>query len=626
MTGDDAVLPGVVKTFPSDHAAVRAWAELDSKVTATACDGVPVFWAEMPAPRRAQLMFRAGRADEPFCRAGLSHLVEHLSLSTLGDRPYQYNGSVTTDLTSFTVAGNDGDIVEFLALVCAALRALPFDRLEAERRVLSTEAARRTPDPVAALLWARYGSTGLGLLGAEEHALRSAGPEDIQAWSDSRFTASNAVLLLTGPPPAGLHLDLPVGTRFGDAVSIPVAQPLPTWFKRNSAVVALGAIRPRGRGHSALERHLQRHMSRRLRHDLGISYSVQVADLRVDSTTTHLVVVADALPEQATAVTAAMVEELDRIAEHGVDQGELDRDLEQCLRAAQVAEVVGAVVNDRGTTLLLGEAPVSFAEGVERLLTLTGADLAAIAAEVRDSAMWLVPTGATIAGERFHPYVEFTPPLPEKSIGYFKPVTAGGGEKAAIGLAVGEQGVSMVLSNAKCVTVRWAECVGMQWWTTMQRVLYSQDGFRLAIDPAYWDRPDELLAMIDSRVPDHLRIPMGVLERTGPPPPKRKRLPWFLGSGLLRVAVFSAVAAIGGWSNAFSQHTSAPTPAPVLSTGPSFHYDPATGEISGLPSTIPTPQPTPSTGVDGAALAVGIAGTAAAAGVAGVVLVRRRRA
>ena len=50
----------------------------------TEVDGVPVFWADGPGNAVGQLVFRVGQADEPLPLRGMTHLIEHLALASLG--------------------------------------------------------------------------------------------------------------------------------------------------------------------------------------------------------------------------------------------------------------------------------------------------------------------------------------------------------------------------------------------------------------------------------------------------------------------------------------------------------------------------------------------------------------
>ncbi|GAA1155256.1 hypothetical protein F4556_004909 [Kitasatospora gansuensis] len=54
----------------------------------------------------------------------MTHLVEHLAMSTLPRLHHDHNASVDLALTQFTCTGRPEQVVEFLAKVCAALGAM----------------------------------------------------------------------------------------------------------------------------------------------------------------------------------------------------------------------------------------------------------------------------------------------------------------------------------------------------------------------------------------------------------------------------------------------------------------------------------------------------------------------
>src|SRR5262245_53746410 len=102
---------------------------------------VPVFLAEAPAPYQAGLIFRVGTVDEPLPRRGITHLCEHLALSSFDPPDHMFNGFVTFNCTHFVMQGSADDAVRYVERVCEALRSLSLDRLEKERRILLAEEA-----------------------------------------------------------------------------------------------------------------------------------------------------------------------------------------------------------------------------------------------------------------------------------------------------------------------------------------------------------------------------------------------------------------------------------------------------------------------------------------------------
>ncbi|MDP9436203.1 MAG: insulinase family protein, partial [Actinomycetota bacterium] len=177
-------------------------------MTRTAIDGVPVVWAAGPEPFTAGLVFGVGRRHETFARGGVTHLVEHLVMGTLGRTTLDCNASVGLDTTEFTASGRPQRVAEFLRRVCEALSDLPVHRLAVEADVLRTEAGTVERPVVGALLVERYGGRGVGLAGFGEVALLSVTAQDVRDWAATRFVRAAAALWLSGPPPEGLSLPL----------------------------------------------------------------------------------------------------------------------------------------------------------------------------------------------------------------------------------------------------------------------------------------------------------------------------------------------------------------------------------------------------------------------------------
>jgi hypothetical protein len=116
----------------------------------------------MPGRIRAALAFRVGQADEPHHMAGITHLIEHLALSGLGEQPYEYNGFVDQVRTVFITSGTATQVVAFFRHVTAALPALPLDRVAIERRIIETEAAGHYQASFRGTMRLRYGAIGFG--------------------------------------------------------------------------------------------------------------------------------------------------------------------------------------------------------------------------------------------------------------------------------------------------------------------------------------------------------------------------------------------------------------------------------------------------------------------------------
>jgi hypothetical protein len=127
-------------------------------VNRTEIDGVPALWANGPEPLQAALMFGCGTRDEAFRSIGVTHLIEHLVMSTLPRLHHEHNASVDLEVTAFYAAGEPKHVVAFLEQVCRALADLPLQRLEREAGVLTAEGGSPAHPTTASLLARRYGT------------------------------------------------------------------------------------------------------------------------------------------------------------------------------------------------------------------------------------------------------------------------------------------------------------------------------------------------------------------------------------------------------------------------------------------------------------------------------------
>ena len=156
------------------------------------------------------MLFRTGLVDETLAIAGTTHLIEHLSLSTVSDHSRLQNGFVGGVVTGFFTMGQPSDVSKFLENICKALHSLPGDRLESEKQVLEAENASRRYDLGSNLLTWRYGANGYGLFGLPQPGLKKITLEQLQQRATQRLTAQECCPLADRvPPPDDLRLTLP---------------------------------------------------------------------------------------------------------------------------------------------------------------------------------------------------------------------------------------------------------------------------------------------------------------------------------------------------------------------------------------------------------------------------------
>lgn len=117
--------------------------------------------------------------DETLPSAGITHSVEHMALTGLGDVPDASDGTSGIATATFTTSGTGLEVKQFFQLLATSLANLPLERLEAELEVLRTEGESRESSPVEALLGFRYGARGYGLIGFNELGLRTVTDEQV---------------------------------------------------------------------------------------------------------------------------------------------------------------------------------------------------------------------------------------------------------------------------------------------------------------------------------------------------------------------------------------------------------------------------------------------------------------
>jgi predicted Zn-dependent peptidase len=237
-------------------------------------DGVPVYWADVAGPLSAGLVFGCGTRDETFMTIGITHLIEHLAMSTLPRLHHEHNASVDLVLTEFTATGRPEQIVEFVGAVCRALTSLPVDRLAQEAGVLAAENGFAVHPTGAALLTRRYGARDVGLESYAGPGVGRLKAETVLAYAARFFTTANAALWLSGPPPEGLRLPLPPGEPIHRTEPVPFGQDGPRWSQEMAPASGLLLSGARSMAWTLAMSVLSQRVRDDARHKQGISYTV----------------------------------------------------------------------------------------------------------------------------------------------------------------------------------------------------------------------------------------------------------------------------------------------------------------------------------------------------------------
>jgi len=532
----------------------------------TTVDGVPVFWVNVPGPLRAMLMFRIGVIDETLPTRGITHLVEHLAMfvpTQTAATVNRMNARVELHRTRFMAAGSVDEIATFLGDLTSNLAALPLDRLEDEKKILRTEAANKTHGSAKNIWNFRFGARGPGVADYEEFGLRWLGHQPVADWAAANFTAGNAVLWLSGPPPLALRLNLPSGPRR----VLPPVEPLdfatPAIYQQGDRWVVLSMLGSRGIALAVGARVLDGRIRDRLRNQQALAYAANANYERLDARIAEVTAFADSLGHNAREAAEAMATVTRALAEDGPKSEELATALAERRRASEDPDSA------------LGRLEVEAIEELDGLEPKTAEELDA-------EAEALTPT---LVSEAFRSAIATSylavPINVEMSLAGFTPVPAGNGNRIkgtemsappeaghADLIDYSEVGISVTSPDQTVTGMKWEEvAVGLR-WNDGRRTLIGSDGMGINVYPAKWRRPEPLVRQIEASVPADRWVPMDDPDALpGEAPQPAKKPAWVRAASLRRwllamliitdvlvgiYAIFGLVGVTGGETDAGS--------------------------------------------------------------------------
>jgi predicted Zn-dependent peptidase len=476
-------------------------------------DDVPVLWAEAPGPLEAALIFGCGVKDETFRHLGVTHLVEHLTMSTLPRLHHEHNASVTLSLTDFTASGSTAQVTGFLARVCEGLSALPLDRMEREAGVLAAEGAGVTDPTSAELLSFRYGTVGAGLASWDGPGPDRLPAEAVREVAAHYFHADNAVLVLTGPPPAGLRLPLPRGPRPDRGKTQPVWKAGPAWFRADvpgpgltfhgdpddPALVLAHAV-------------LQERLRQRARHQEGLSY--EVGGTRVPTGAGHgeYTLCLDSREGQEQRVAELLWQETLRMASAGVTAEELAEELAGFREVWLDPRSASSELGEAAACLLLGLDYQDAQTRLDALAKVTPERAGQAVTTALATALLVVPShvevelrrldGAPLALGLCSTTRVFPPDVRVFKPSLFKRTVSSAARAARLG--VGPSGLWCRDADNDVHHVPFDEVVGVE----MQgagRVVFGSRGCFIPVVPELWAKIEPAVAALDAAVPEALR-------------------------------------------------------------------------------------------------------------------------
>jgi zinc protease len=495
-----------------------------TKLHWTEVDDVIAIWADAPPPLKAGLLFRTGAADENLTISGQTHLLEHLALSAVGGVARQHSGFVGGAATGFYTMGQVQEVSSFLACLCDALTSLPGDRLEDEKQILAAENAARPYDVCSNLLMWRYGATGYGRIGMPQIGLRSATIEQLHQYSAQRFTKENAVLWLSGPPPADLRLRLPHGVKQPLPPLAPIQQRFPSWFVDDACGgIAVGAMVPRVSASSLFNAIADRRLLERLRTAKAVSYTPWVYYDPLNADTAHLVLYADSHQDRRAELASEfgeVVEGLDKVDESDVENARKQL-LEHWTGALAPPPADRALMDVQRAAMdwIFGKEFESFEALATEMMSVTASDVSKYGHDVQAGALFALPGKARVT----------------ISMGVQAPPSIGSAVQGREILSVdaplqrqrlvhGPDGVSLLWPDGSHLTARYSELAAALYFDDGCVVLFSPDASSLTVEPTLWRDGQNVCRKIRERVPAHLLLDQG--SRVADAIPKPRTTPW----------------------------------------------------------------------------------------------------
>lgn len=467
----------------------------------TEIDSVQTFWVDAGPPLTAGLTFRVGMADEALVDRGITHLVEHLALAPLREVTHPFNGAVAIDTTNFWAAGAGEEVVDFFTRLTAELSELSLDRLETEAGVLIAESMGWGVSSFTSMLTSRFGPAGPGAVGYPEFGLRRVTGADLRNWAAEHFTAQNAVLSLTGPPPPGLRLSLPTGRR--RRLELPPSRngysaTGQTRIYPQNQGIAVGGFGKRSVPLRMTADIVRQRAEDHMRHDLGKVYAVGHHYAALTAEEVFVYWGADADPEHGREAAEAF----DAVLQSTLDAGPGEEDLARQVALAEKAQTLDPVGFARSEAVRHASDALVGLETVpaERWIP----EMEAITPEIAADALRAIMPGAmAIADESAE--IQFTP----KPIRNDPPIRGkvyrhrDGDVRQRFTLA--DDAIAAEVQERR-LTIRFADVVLSEHYSGGGRALVDREGTYIGID-ATTRKLRELIAVIDTRVPPGVAIP-----------------------------------------------------------------------------------------------------------------------
>ncbi len=395
----------------------------------------------------------------------------------------------------------------FLGDVAERLQDLPLERLETEKGILRAEEASGGRSVPAVLAGLRFGAVGIGLIDWLELGLRRLDADSVSAWARERFTAGNAALWFSGPPPADLTLSLPSGPRIPPPRYEPPPDDLPAYARWGRGGAALSLFAPRSYALGLAWMAAEQRAIRRLRYERGLIYSLSATNNPPNREDANIVFLAECTDANVDAMRKGLLEVLDEIATGGPSEEERAQWLLGMETATADPNSASSMAASYAEDELFDDFETN-EEALEKMRAVTTAEAAAALREALKTALLAIPEED--AEPPPPPYKEFTSAQPTLQIeGRRFPLK---GLKARLGregsAILGEEAVAWQSPDGKQLGILFDECEALMTWEDGNVQLIEASGSWFSLDTTTLRGGDELKAAVLRAVPADRVIPM----------------------------------------------------------------------------------------------------------------------
>jgi hypothetical protein len=315
------------------------------------------------------------------------------------------------------------------------------------------------------------------------------------------FNRSNAVLVLDGPPPAGLTLPLPAGEHLPAAPAVPLERALPAAYRDEAGLVLSGMV---GRTHEAtfLPGVLERALHDGLRRHTGGAYGLWSDLTDVDNQHTVIAAGSEVLPEMFPALATASLEVTGRLHDHGVPREWVQEAVEGRLRVLESPAAMVETALEAAYAVLSDRVPMSYDELRDQLRTTDPEGVDQAARELHTSLLVGLPEAASLS--RSLPAITFPD---SRSVGTGQKHSHVNWPADLTTFSVDEQVVERV-TGGMCKAMRLADVVALLSWRDGARHLVGRDGRVMEMEPREWTGGKDLTKQLDNAVAAELQVPM----------------------------------------------------------------------------------------------------------------------